>query len=159
MRAGLPTLLVLVLTASAARAQDPATIVAADRDATPEGYRFEPARLEVPPGAVVLVVARGDEPHTLSPVAAGALNDTRVDVGGRVTFSAPRTPGEYPFYCRFHATPETSSDEGMAGVLVVREAALTTTPSTPAEPDATPWAGPAAFVALTTAAILLSRRR
>ena len=119
-----------------------ATLVAADRDAAPDGYRFEPARVEAAPGEVVTVVARGAEPHTVTPVERGAFADARVNASETRTFTAPATPGEYPFYCKFHAGPQASPDEAMAGVLVVRAQATPTAGPTPAA-SATPAATPA----------------
>lgn len=65
----------------------------------------------VKPGQQVTVVNKDDMSHSLT-ADANNLFDVRVSGGGGVTtFTAPTTPGTYPFHCKYHA--------GMVGTLVV----------------------------------------
>ena len=83
-------------------------------------YAYDPARLEVTPGATVRIVSAGTEPHTVTHSASpdGEFHEL-VEAGGTATFRAPTSPGEYPFFCVYHASADDAPGEGMAGVLVV----------------------------------------
>jgi plastocyanin len=72
------------------------------------GFAFSSTR--VAPGASVTVVNRDDESHTVS--SKQGQFDTKA-IGGRktVTFTAPRAPGTYAFFCAIHPS--------MRGELVV----------------------------------------
>lgn len=101
-----------------------------------QDYEYLPARMEAAAGATVLVMNFGQEPHTVTAVERSLFDVQDIRPGGEPkSFRAPATPGEYPFYCVYHATPETTPEEGMAGVLVVTEA--TTQATTPASPSPT----------------------
>jgi plastocyanin len=148
-------LLLLPLVASLAQGQDAARINAVDDGSGGgPGYHYDPLRLAVAPGATVTVHDAGQEPHTLS--AVDKSFDVSLAPGGDATFTAPTAPGEYKFYCKYHAGPATEPGQGMAGVLVVQAANATS--STPAAKS--PGFGPAALVvALGAAVLLLGRRR
>lgn len=89
----------------------------------PGGYesRFAPERIEVAPGAAVTFRANGSFQHNLR-ATDGAFSAGDVPARGEATFTAPSTPGEHPFECRFHA------DAGMRGVLVVLDDAAGAAP-------------------------------
>lgn len=130
-----------------------------------EQYSYIPARVEVYPGAEVTlghIFAR----HSIVAVD-GSFNSTG-DASEWPRFRAPSEPGEYPFYCWIHATPGTTPDEGMAGVLVVvprpgapsAEAAQDDAfPAEPQEARDVPAPALAGLVGAAAVALLLRRRR
>lgn len=61
-------------------------------------------------GATVQVKNDDGEAHTVTADSGGAF-DTKVDGKGTASFTAPATPGRYPFHCTYHGN--------MHGVLVV----------------------------------------
>ena len=66
----------------------------------------------VHPGQQVTIVNRDDPNHTVT-ADANNVFDVRVSGGGgTATFTAPTTPGTYPFHCKYHAN--------MQGTLTVR---------------------------------------
>jgi plastocyanin len=75
-----------------------------------DGFRFGD-QVTVAPGAQVTVVNKDSAEHTVTSDNAGTF-DTEVKGNGRATFSAPTTPGSYPFHCTYHPS--------MHGVLVVQ---------------------------------------
>lgn len=70
------------------------------------------APVTVPPGAVVSVTNMDNAAHTVT-VDQGSAFD--VDVrgsGGTATFTAPSSPGTYPYHCTYHPN--------MHGILTVK---------------------------------------
>jgi plastocyanin len=67
--------------------------------------------IKVRPGVTVTVLNNDDVAHTVTSKAKGQF-DVRVEANSRATFTAPTTPGEYPYYCVYHP--------GMVGALIVR---------------------------------------
>ena len=67
--------------------------------------------ISVSPGAMITVQNRDGEKHTVTADSADAF-DVEVDGDGSTSFTAPTTPGSYPFHCIFHSN--------MTGVLVVK---------------------------------------
>ncbi|MHA7664247.1 cupredoxin domain-containing protein [Mycolicibacterium sp. HS_4_1] len=67
--------------------------------------------LTVSPGAKITVVNSDDVAHTVTSKVKGQF-DVKVGGNAQVTFSAPTTPGRYPYYCVYHP--------GMVGVLIVQ---------------------------------------
>ena len=66
----------------------------------------------VSPGQELTIVNNDEENHTVT-ADQDNLFDTRVSgSGGFSTFTAPTTPGTYPFHCKYHAS--------MHGVLTVQ---------------------------------------
>jgi plastocyanin len=66
----------------------------------------------VSPGQELTIVNKDEESHTVT-ADENNLFDIRVSGGGGVaSFTAPTTPGAYPFHCRYHAN--------MHGVLTVQ---------------------------------------
>ena len=65
----------------------------------------------VSPGATVSVMNIDGEAHTVTADSA-APSTTRRPAGTTTTFTAPSTPGSYPFHCTYHGN--------MHGVLVVK---------------------------------------
>jgi plastocyanin len=55
----------------------------------------------VKPGARVMVMNEDSEAHTVT--SDSGKFDVKVDAGRSVTFTAPRTPGSYPYHCGFHS--------------------------------------------------------
>lgn len=96
--------------------QPPAATAAAPAAAAPAGasyvvkdYSFPP--LTASPGQVIRVVDGDGEPHTLT-ARDGSFDTGSFDASRPGRFTAPRTPGSYPFSCRIHPS--------MTGTLVVR---------------------------------------
>ena len=67
--------------------------------------------LTVTPGAAVTVTNMDTAPHTVT-ADEGAAFDAEVKGGGTATFTAPTTPGTYPYHCTFHPN--------MHGTLIVK---------------------------------------
>jgi plastocyanin len=67
--------------------------------------------LTVPPGAKITVVNSDDVAHTVTSKVKGQF-DVKVGGNAQATFTAPATPGRYPYYCVYHP--------GMIGVLIVQ---------------------------------------
>ena len=67
--------------------------------------------LTVPPGAKITIVNSDDVAHTVTSKVKGQF-DVKVGGNGQATFTAPSTPGRYPYYCVYHP--------GMIGVLIVQ---------------------------------------
>lgn len=70
-------------------------------------YRTPPS---VSPGSTVSVMNMDDVAHTVT-ADSGAF-DLKTPPGQTVTFTAPTTPGTYPYHCTYHGN--------MHGVLVVK---------------------------------------
>lgn len=69
--------------------------------------------LTVTPGQKITVTNGDAAAHTLTSTSAGLFDTGRINAsGGTGTFTAPTTPGTYPFGCTFH--PD------MAGTLIVK---------------------------------------
>lgn len=120
------------------------------------GYdlHFNPERLEVAAGSTITFRTNGSFAHTLTS-ATDAWNDSKLQLapGQEATFTAPTTPGEYPFFCRYH------KEGGMKGVLVVQSApapSATTPPTASPSPEAPTKSTPAAGLALAGAAITIA---
>jgi plastocyanin len=65
----------------------------------------------VSPGAMVSVMNMDGEAHTVT-ADDGSAFDVQVGADATGTFTAPTTPGSYPFHCTYHGN--------MHGVLVVK---------------------------------------
>lgn len=65
----------------------------------------------VSPGATVSVMNMDGEAHTVTADSGNAFDD-QAAAGTTTTFTAPSTPGSYPFHCAYHGN--------MHGVLVVK---------------------------------------
>lgn len=65
----------------------------------------------VAPGAVVMVLNKDGEAHTVTADSGGAFDD-KATPGASTSFKAPMKPGSYPFHCTYHSN--------MHGVLVVK---------------------------------------
>ncbi|MGQ0536726.1 MAG: cupredoxin domain-containing protein [Methanobacteriota archaeon] len=117
--------------------------------------RYEPANATVVAGDRIEVVNTGADKHTLTDSTGTRWPEVNLDVGGEGSFIAPGTPGEYRFYCRFHASPEAEPGVGMAGLLVVVEGE----DAGDGEGEGTPVPGVLAVVALGAAALAFRRRR
>lgn len=83
--------------------------------------RFEPWDLRAAPGEAIEVVNTGSDRHTFTSVDA-LWEEPDLRPGERGEARAPMQPGEYRFYCRYHASADTPPGQGMAGVLRVEEA-------------------------------------
>ncbi|MFD4293294.1 cupredoxin domain-containing protein [Rhodococcus sp. NPDC058505] len=85
--------------------------VPADQTVSIESHAFVPPVLTVRPGGEVTVGNRDDVEHSVTSDTAGYFDE---DVDGRsnADFTAPSTPGSYPFHCTYH--PE------MRGTLIVQ---------------------------------------
>lgn len=76
-----------------------------------KNFAFGPVSLVVTPGAKITVVNQDRAPHTLT--ARDKSFDTGTIAGGqRGEFTAPSSPGTYPYICTVHPY--------MAGTLIVK---------------------------------------
>lgn len=127
----------------------PASLVVAAAQEPPPGeegtmlhmldYKYAPDPLEVPAGSTVITMNFGPSDQSIPREQWGEFTHSVTAVDGSFdmqnippdfaarTFTAPATPGTYPFYCRYHGDAAT----GMRGTLIVTEAAPEPTPSTP----------------------------
>lgn len=76
-----------------------------------KNFAFAPATLTVKPGSTVSVKNEDGVTHTLSSTT-GRFNTGNVASDHTVRFTAPTTPGTYPYRCNIH--------QYMTGTLVVR---------------------------------------
>lgn len=65
----------------------------------------------VSPGAKITVQNKDGDNHTVTADSGGGF-DVKADGGASTVFTAPMTPGSYPFHCVYHSN--------MHGVLVVK---------------------------------------
>jgi plastocyanin len=79
---------------------------------------FRPDRIEVAPGTEVVWVNRGRNDHDLFAELGFGVTAAEFKPGDeyRHVFTEP---GEYPYYCTIHGTP----DVGMTGTIVVTDTA------------------------------------
>ncbi|GAA1789364.1 hypothetical protein GCM10009712_40890 [Pseudarthrobacter sulfonivorans] len=56
----------------------------------------------VPPGAVVMVTNMDSAAHTVTADQGSAFDAKVAGSGGTATFTAPSTPGTYPYHCTYH---------------------------------------------------------
>ena len=77
---------------------------------TIQNFAFSPARLTVAPGATVTVTNKDQVTHTLT-ATKGGFDTGDIAAGQSKTFTAPKTPGRYPYICSIH--------QYMTGTLVV----------------------------------------
>jgi plastocyanin len=77
---------------------------------TIHNFAFSPATITVAPGATVTVTNRDQVTHTLT-ATKGAFGTGDITGGQSKTFTAPKTPGTYSYFCMIH--------QYMTGNLVV----------------------------------------
>lgn len=153
---------VLLALAGTAFGQEGAMIHAVDENGA--GYQFMPGTVTVAPGAEIVLMNVGSEPHKMT-ATNGAFESPTVEPSfgaepgpaSTAAFAAPMQAGEYSYFCPFHG-------EGMSGTLIVRESASggqsATTPPTGAGGNDAPGVGlPAMGLVLVAAALLAARRR
>jgi plastocyanin len=69
-----------------------------------DNFAFSPAHLTVHPGQTVTVVNRDSVTHTLTAKPGSAFDTGLINPGKSATFTAPTTPGTYPYVCTIHAS-------------------------------------------------------
>ena len=77
---------------------------------TIQNFAFSPTDLTVAPGATVTVTNKDQVTHTLT-ATKGGFDTGDIPAGQSKTFTAPKTPGTYPYICSIH--------QYMSGTLVV----------------------------------------
>ncbi len=77
---------------------------------TIHNFAYSPDRVTVAPGATVTVANHDQSIHTVTSTT-GKFNTNYIPAGHTVTFTAPKAPGSYPFFCMIH--------QYMTGTLVV----------------------------------------
>jgi plastocyanin len=75
-------------------------------------FAYQPMDLTVDPGQKVTVVNHDSTAHTLTATSDHAFDTGRIDGGATGSFTAPTTPGSYPYICTIH--------QFMHGTLTVR---------------------------------------
>jgi plastocyanin len=75
-----------------------------------QNFAFSPSSLTVEPGAIVTVTNKDQVTHTLT-ATKGSFNTGDIPGGSSKMFTAPNTPGTYPYICSIH--------QYMTGTLVV----------------------------------------
>jgi plastocyanin len=73
-------------------------------------FAFSPTSITVAPGATVMVTNEDQVTHTLT-ASHGAFSTGDITSGQSKTFTAPKTPGKYTYFCMIH--------QYMTGTLVV----------------------------------------
>lgn len=76
-----------------------------------ESFAFGPASLVVSPGTRIAVLNQDRAPHTVTAVNKSFDSGT-IPAGQRGEFTAPRSPGTYPYICTIHPS--------MTGTLIVK---------------------------------------
>ena len=68
-----------------------------------KNFAFEPSTLSVAPGATVTVRNEDSATHTVTATGSSHAFDTKdIQAGGTATFTAPSSPGSYPYICEIH---------------------------------------------------------
>jgi plastocyanin len=75
-----------------------------------QNFAFSPSSTTVAPGATVTVTNKDQVAHTLT-ATKGGFNTGDIPPGHSKTFTAPNTPGTYPYMCSIH--------QYMTGMLIV----------------------------------------
>ncbi|WP_232248295.1 cupredoxin domain-containing protein [Streptacidiphilus rugosus] len=75
-------------------------------------FAFQPVGLTVSPGERITVVNHDSTAHTVTASSGHAFDTGQVAPGASATFTAPTTPGAYPYICTIHPF--------MHGTLTVR---------------------------------------
>jgi plastocyanin len=76
-----------------------------------KNFAFGPASLVVAPGTKITVLNQDRAPHTVTAVNKSFDSGT-IPAGQRGEFTAPSSPGTYPYVCTIHPS--------MTGVLIVK---------------------------------------
>ncbi|SEM18261.1 cupredoxin domain-containing protein [Streptacidiphilus jiangxiensis] len=76
-------------------------------------FAYQPADLTVAPGQLVTVTNHDSTAHTLTATGAHGFDTGKIAAGASGTFTAPTTPGSYPYICTIHPF--------MHGTLTVRQ--------------------------------------
>jgi plastocyanin len=76
-----------------------------------QGFAYTPPTLTVAPGAVVSVDNQHTTTHTLTSAGSTAFDTGDIEAGETGNFTAPLSPGSYPFKCAYH--------DSMTGTLQV----------------------------------------
>jgi plastocyanin len=75
-----------------------------------QNFAFSPSSTTVAPGTTVTVTNKDQVAHTLT-ATKGGFNTGDIQPGQSKTFSAPNTPGTYPYMCSIH--------QYMTGMIIV----------------------------------------
>jgi plastocyanin len=75
---------------------------------TIQNFAFS-AGTTVKAGATVTVDNKDSTTHTVTSDTAGQFDTGNIDGGSTKTFTAPSTPGSYPFHCNIHQTTMKST--------------------------------------------------
>jgi len=67
-----------------------------------DNFAFSPSTLTVSPGQKVTVVNKDSTTHTLTASAGKAFDTGSIAAGASGGFTAPSTPGSYPYICTIH---------------------------------------------------------
>jgi plastocyanin len=85
--------------------------VAKAKKITISAFTFMPGTLKVSPGAKIKVTNQDAVGHTVTSDDGTSFNNP-VAAKSTITFTAPMTPGKYPYHCNIHPS--------MHGLLVVK---------------------------------------
>jgi plastocyanin len=77
-----------------------------------DDFKFSPSSLTVSPGQKVTVMNKDSTTHTLTATSGKAFDTGDIASGASGSFTAPSTPGSYPYICTIH--------QFMHGTLVVK---------------------------------------
>jgi plastocyanin len=69
---------------------------------TISNFAYSPVDLTVAPGATVTVTNHDSTTHTLTAHPGSAFNTGDIGPGKTASFTAPTTPGSYPYICLIH---------------------------------------------------------
>jgi plastocyanin len=118
-------LALLLASCSSSKSSSPSASTAAGGGATTSAASSAPAAsgitiknfafsgtMTVKAGEKVTVTNRDTAAHTLTDKKTGKFDTGNIDPGATGTFTAPTTPGSYPFGCKYHPN--------MSGTLVVQ---------------------------------------
>lgn len=91
---------------------DSSAPAAADVPLRIAGFSYDPASLTVAPGQTVAVTNTDAAEHTVTSDEAELFGADDITTAKTGTFTAPTTPGSYPFHCEYHSQ--------MHGTLIVK---------------------------------------
>jgi plastocyanin len=96
---------------TAARNDVPGVATALPSTVVIKNFAFGPASLVVAPGTKITVLNQDRAPHTVTAVNK-SFNSGTIPGGQRGEFTAPSSPGTYPYVCTIHPS--------MTGALIVK---------------------------------------
>ncbi|MFC1418394.1 cupredoxin domain-containing protein [Streptacidiphilus cavernicola] len=98
----LSTTVTSAASSAAAAVSSAATATGSGTEVVIHNFAFAPDALTVKPGQKLTVVNKDSTAHTLTATGNKAFDTGTIAPGATATFTAPSTPGSYPYICTIH---------------------------------------------------------